>query len=115
MSSPTVFLEVSEHFMDMVMMKIGIVGVDEDVVQVHEDANIKEVAKNVVHESLKGSWRIGESKRHYTPFKRAIVSSECGFPFIAFTDSDKMVGMSEVNVGEQLCFTWTVQEIGDLG
>ena len=39
------FLEASEHFTDMVMMEIGIVGVDEDIVQVNEDANIKEVAK----------------------------------------------------------------------
>jgi len=115
--------------MDMVTMEIGIVGVDEDIVQVNEDvvqvnedviqvnedANIKEVAKNVVHELLKGSWRIGESKRHYTPFKGAIVSLECGFPFVTFADSDKMVGMLEVNVGEHSCFTWTVKEIRDLG
>ena len=74
-----VFLEASEHFTDMVTIEIGIVGVDEDVVQVHEDANIKEVAKNVVHESLKGSWRIGESERHYTPFKGAIASQNAVF------------------------------------
>ena len=61
-----VFSEASEHFTNMVMMEIGIVGVDEDVVQVYEDANIEEVAKNVVHEPLKGGWRIGESERHYT-------------------------------------------------
>jgi len=99
----------------MVTMKIGIVGVDEDVVQVHEDTNIEEVAKNVVHELLKGGWRIGESEGHYTSFKRAIASSECSFPFVAFADSDKMVGVSEVNVGEQSCFSWTVQDIGDPG
>jgi len=109
------FLEASEHFTDMVTMEIGIVRVDEDVVQVNEDANIEEVAKNVIHESLKGGWRIGESEGHYTPFKGAIVSSECGFPFVNFTDSDKMVGVLEVNVGEQSCFMQTVQEIGDLG
>jgi len=110
-----VFSEASEHFTDMVTMEIGIVGVDEDVIQVHEDANIEEVAKNVIHESLKGSWRIGESDRHYTPFKGAIASSECGFPFVTFMDLDKMVGVPEVNVGEQSCFTWTVQEIRDPG
>jgi len=94
--------------MDMVTMEIGIVGVDEDIVQVNEDTNIKEVAKNVIHELLKGGWRIGESERHYTPFKGAIVSLECSFPFVTFTDSDKMVGVSEVNVREQLCFMQTV-------
>ena len=102
------FSEVSEHFTDMVTMEIGIVGVDEDVIQINEDANIKEVAKNVTHESLKGGWRIGESERHYTPFKGAIASSECGFPFVTFVDLDKMVGMSEVDVGEQSCFMQTV-------
>jgi len=98
-----VFLEVLEYFTDMVMMEIGIVGVDE------------EVTKNVVHESLKCSWRISESEKHNTPFKGALVGPECGFPFIAFADSDKMIGMLEVNVGEQSCFMWTVQEIGDPG
>jgi len=110
-----VFSEALEHFTDMVTMEIRIVGVDEDVIQVHEDTNIEEVAKNVVHELLKSGWRIGESERHYTPFKRAIASSECSFPFVAFMDSDKMVGMLEVNVGEQSCFTQAVQEIGDPG
>ena len=66
------FLEVLEHFSDIVMMEIRIVGVDEDVVQVNKDTNIKEVAKNVVHESLKGGWGISESERHNTPFKGAI-------------------------------------------
>ena len=42
------FSEVSEHFTDVVMMEIGIIGVDEDVVQVNKDANIEEVAKNVI-------------------------------------------------------------------
>jgi len=104
-----------EHFMDMDMMEIGIVGVDEDVVQVSKDTNIKEVAKNVLHESLEGGWKISKSERQNTSFKGTIAGLECDFPFITFTDSDKMVGMLEVNVGEQSCFTWTVQEIGDLG
>ena len=110
-----VFSEASEHFTDMVTMEIGIIGVDEDVVQVHEDANIEEVAKNVVHELLEGGWRIGESERHYIPFKGAIASPECGFLFVTFVDSDKMVGVLEINVGEQSCFMQAVQEIGDPG
>ena len=36
------FAEVSEHFMDMFTMEIGIVGVAEDIIQVNEDANIEE-------------------------------------------------------------------------
>jgi len=87
--------------MDMVTMEIGIIRVDEDIVQVNEVANIEEVTKNVVHELLKGSWRIGESERHDTPFKGAIAGLECSFPFVTFMDSDKLIGMSEVNVGEQ--------------
>ena len=30
-------------------------------------------------------------------------------------DLDKMVGMLEVDVGEQSCFSWAVQEIRDPG
>ena len=44
------FSEVLKYFMDMVTMEIRIVGVDKNVIQVNEDTNIKEVAKNVIHE-----------------------------------------------------------------
>jgi len=109
------FVEVLEHFMDMFTMEIRMVGVDQNVIQVKEDANIKGDSKNVVHESLEGGWRVGKSKRPNTPFKGTIMGSVCSFPFITFTDPHKMVGMLEVDVGEQSCFLWTVQEIGDLG
>jgi len=44
------FSEGLEHFTDMFMMEIGIIGVDEDVIQVNKDANIEEVTKNDIHE-----------------------------------------------------------------
>jgi hypothetical protein len=64
-----VFSESPEYFSDMLTMLRWAIGVDEDVVQVDEDANIEEVAKNVVHETLKRGRRIGETFGHYQPFK----------------------------------------------
>ena len=69
------------------------VGVDQDVVQINEDAYIQEIQEDVVHEVLKSSRSIGKSKRHDTPIKRSVASVESGFPFIALVDLDKVVSV----------------------
>ena len=64
---------------------------------------------------LKSGRGVGKSEVHNTPLKRAISSVERGFPFVTFTDPDKVIGMPEINFGEVTSFLWTIQEIGDLG
>jgi hypothetical protein len=61
-SIKSIFAESSEHLSDMFAVKFFIVRVDEDVVKVGDHANIEHVGEDVIHESLKSSWRIGESK-----------------------------------------------------
>ena len=89
--------EVLENFSDMALVLFFGVRVDKYVVQVHQYANIEQVAKNIIHKVLESSGCIGESKGHYVPFKRAIASPESCLPFVAFMDLDQMVGVLEVN------------------
>jgi hypothetical protein len=81
-------LESSEDFSDLSPVLFFIIGVNEDVVQVYKDADVKQVREDVIHKSLKCNRSIGKSERHDTPFKGAISGSECGFPFVTFSDTD---------------------------
>jgi hypothetical protein len=36
-----------------------------------------------------------------------------GFPFVAFADSDEMIGMVEINLGIDTCLLGTLKEVGD--
>ena len=89
--------EVSENFSDMASVFFLGVGVDEYVIKVHQYTNIKQVAKDIIHEALESGRCISKSKRHYVPFKGAIASPESRLPFVTFSDSDQMVSMPEVN------------------
>ena len=102
--------------MDMFTMEIRIVRVDEAVIQVNKDADIQQIAKDVVHESLEGGRRVSKSKKHNTPFERTIAGSEGSFHSspsqIRF---GKMIGMLEINVQKLSSFLGSVNEVGDLG
>ena len=63
-SIETIFAETSEYFADMFSVKFFVVGIDEDVVEVNDYADIKHVGEDVVHESLKSGWSVGESEQH---------------------------------------------------
>jgi hypothetical protein len=78
--------ESAEDFFDMLFVLGHIVRVDQDVIEVDNDTDVEEVAKDVIHELLKGRRGIGKSKGHYQPFKRAIASAEGSLPFFTFCD-----------------------------
>jgi len=104
----SISLESSEYFLNMALVLRHIVGVDEDVVQIDDDCDVDHVCKNIVHEFLKGCGCIGKPFRHYQPLKRAILGSECSFPFISGCDLDQMVCMLEIDLGVNLCLSWCI-------
>lgn len=93
------FSESSENFLNMFAVIIGVVGVDEDVVQVDDHCDVKKIGEDVVHEMLKCRRGISKSERHYTPFERAVFGSESGLPFISGGDADEVVSVTEVDFG----------------
>ena len=65
---------------------------------------------------LKSSRRhIQKSERHDTPFEGAIAGAESGFPFIALSDMDQVVHVTEVNFCIESCLSQAVKEVGDVG
>ena len=87
-SKKAIFAESTEYLSDMCSMDVDIIGVDEDIVQINYYANIDHVGEDVVHKPLKGSGGVCEAKWHYSPFKRSVSRSECGFPLITFGYAD---------------------------
>ncbi len=77
----------------------GVVGINEDVVKIYDCENVKHVSKNIVHKALEHHRSIGESKRHNTPFKGAIVGPEGCFPCITIGYAYKMISMLKIKFG----------------
>ena len=55
--------------------------------------------------------RVGKAEWHNQPLIGAITGFECGFPLIAFGDSDEMVRVVEVDFGIYLSPPRRVQQI----
>ena len=83
-----ILLESLENFLDMALVFFLRVRVDEYVIKVHQYSDIKQVAKDIIHEVLESGGCVGESKRHYAPFEGAVASLESCPPFVALSDSD---------------------------
>jgi hypothetical protein len=77
-----------QYFTDVFPMFGWIIGVDEYIVEVHEDAYIEHISKDVIHETLKDCGTVGQAERHDLPIERATSGLECSFPLIAFGDSE---------------------------
>ncbi len=97
----------------MLSVLCGVIGIDEDVVQVYDYGNVKHVSKNVVHEALERCRSIGEPKRHDTPFKGAVTGPEGCFPFITFSYVYEMISVSEIKFGIDASGAHGVEEVGN--
>jgi len=58
-------LEMVEHFPDVLLVGLHILGIDEDVVEVHDDTDIQHVSKDSVDKSLVCCRGVSKAKGHY--------------------------------------------------
>ena len=80
-----------------------IIGIDEDVVQIYDNKDIKLFSKNLVDVSLEAGWRVGEIERHHLILEVTVLGSECDFLLVFFADSHSMVDTGEVKLSESFC------------
>ena len=85
---------------------------DENVIQIYEDAYVKHVRKDVIHEALKSCRCISQTKGHNTPFEGAVLGAKGGFPFVTFSDLDEVIHMLQVDFCIHGGLLWTVKEVG---
>ena len=57
---------------------------------------------------LKSGRHVCKSEGHDTPFKGAVAGVESGFPFIALSDTDQVVCVTEVDFCIETCLLWAV-------
>ena len=76
-------------------------GKDENIVHINDNmASVDKITKGTIHELLEGGWGVAETKKHDKGFKEATIGFEGGFPFISFLDSDIMVALVDIQLGE---------------
>ena len=103
------FLKPLENFLNMCLVLQHVVGIDQDIVKVNNYADIKHVREDVIDKMLKRCWGICKSEGHDEPFKRSVAGVEGSFPFITFSNVDKVVGMLEIDLGVDLSLSGSVQ------
>ena len=96
-------MEVAENLTNMLLVSCWVSGVNEDIFEVHDDRDVKEIGEDAIHKPLEHGRCIGETKRHYTPLEGAIASAEGGLPLVAFSYIDEVVRMAEVNLCINAC------------
>ena len=92
-----------------------IIRVNEDIIKVNDNTDIEHICEDFIHVTLESSRHVGKSEGHHKPFKRAVASAECSFPFVTVCDVDKVVRMSKIDLCIKLGFPWCIQEVGDQG
>ncbi len=95
--------QLVQHLLNGLYMLFAFVfGVDEDVIEVHYDKNVKLLCQDLVDITLKYGRCVNQSKRHDLIFKMTIAGPEDRFLFIAFPDLYLMVGIGQIKQGEKL-------------
>ena len=99
----------------MPLVGFHVLGVDEDVIEVHDDTDIQHVGKDGVDKLLECCGSISETEGHYQPFIRPIVGAESCFPLVSGCNPDKMVCVPEIYLGVDFGLAGRVQKVGDQG
>src|SRR5712691_13457956 len=74
----------------------------EDIVQIGDNSFIKQVVENSIDHALKCGRGITKLEGHYPVLIQAIATSECGFPFLSLSHTDKVEPILEVELSEEL-------------
>ena len=105
-------LENPTYCLDMAFALIF--GVDEDIIQIHNDQDIEFFRKNLIDVALECCRSIVQSKKHYLIFEVAVSDPESSFPLISFANSHLVIGTGKIELGKPLCLPQSIQELPNL-
>ena len=57
-------MEKLEHLANMIFVVFFVVAEDKNVIQIYDNKDVGHVAKDIIHEVLKGGWGVGYTKEH---------------------------------------------------
>jgi len=75
-----------------------------NVIQIHHNKFANLILKQIIHECLKLSRSVSQSKGHHQKFVLAILGEKCGFSFMTSFDTQKLKGTIQVQCSKQLSF-----------
>jgi hypothetical protein len=78
----------------------GVRRIYQDVVKVYHYTDVKEVGENLVHEALEGRRCVTEAKWHDIEFEGPIPRSKRGLPLVSRCNTDEVVSISKIQLGE---------------
>ena len=77
-----------------------VLGVDEDVIEIYYYENVELFYQNLIGIILEYDRHVSQSKRHDLVIEVAIVDLKGGLPFVTFSNSYLIIGISQVELGE---------------
>ena len=80
----------------------GVFGINQDVIKVYNDKNIKFFCKNLVDVSLEAGGGVGNTERHNLILKMAVTYSEGYFPFVILSNSHSLICIHQVQFSKTL-------------
>lgn len=90
-----------------------IFSIDEDVIQVDDDKNVKLLGQDLIDVASKANRYIKETERHDLVLEMAVSSLKSRLPFIAFFNSHPIIGAGEIQLGKLLRMTQLVKRFTD--
>ena len=74
--------------------------VDGDIIQIHNDKNIKFFCEDLINVALEYCRNIDQSKRHHLILEIAVSSPKNSLPLISFTNSHLVIDTGKVELGK---------------
>ena len=99
-----------EDLSKMLLMLSWIFRVNQDIIQIKNDTNVQHISEDLIHESLKCCWGIGQSKWHDIELVMTITRSEHCFMSVPWIDCNLVVAAGEIQLAEDLCIMELIQE-----
>ena len=81
-----------------------IISINKDVVQIHDDEDVKFLCKDLVDKLLEACKCVRQPKEHHLIFEVTVSSFEHGLLLVPFANSHLMVCTGKVELGNRLVF-----------
>ncbi len=95
-----VLSELLKDLLDVLAMVGQVLGVNEDVINIHYHTTMEELPEHLVHKFLEDGE--GKAEGHYEVLVVAGRSNECRLPLIAFLDPNEVLRTSQVQLRENV-------------
>ena len=69
----------------------------QDIIQVYNHEVVKKVETRLIHQMLKSSGGVGQSKGHNNPFEEAKICQECRVRLVHWHNLDLMISLVQIH------------------